>query len=99
MIHIENFKNNKIFNELNKNPDSRKYSCKIFMSRDIFREIDPIFLSSKRISLRFTNDRETIHLGNNKPGTCSIGNQVNRLKLKFDESRMNEKTERVSRSR
>lgn len=52
MIHIENFKNNKIFNELNKNPDSRKYSCKIFMSRDIFREIDPIFLSSKRISLR-----------------------------------------------
>lgn len=41
----------------------------------------------------FYNDRG-IHLGNNKPATVSIGNQVNRLKLKFDESRMNEKTER-----
>lgn len=41
----------------------------------------------------FYNDRG-IHLGNNKPGTVSIGNQVNQLKLKFDESRMNEKTER-----
>lgn len=62
------------------------------MSRDIFREIDSIYLSSAYFSM-FYNDRG-IHLGNNKPGTVSIGNQVNRLKLKFDESRMNEKTER-----
>lgn len=54
------------------------------MSRDIFREIDSIYLSSTYFSM-FYNDRG-IHLGNNKPGTVSIGNQVNRLKLKFDES-------------